>query len=100
MARAQAHLDISGVVVYHPGGGFRRSPAIGPDDGPAGPDMDLFDRIDAVRERFEALEPSIGAFLPEERRFERLRGDAAALCERWPDVRARPPLFGLLRFEP
>ena len=58
--------------------------------------MDVLQRIDDVHARFEALEPSIQAFLPEDGRFERLRREARALCERHPDPAVRPPLFGCL----
>lgn len=57
--------------------------------------MDLLARIDAARDRFEALEPSIRAFLPEDGRFERLQAQARSLCERYPHMDA-PPLFGML----
>jgi Asp-tRNA(Asn)/Glu-tRNA(Gln) amidotransferase A subunit family amidase len=36
------------------------------------------------------------AFVPEERRFERLRGDAEALLEKYPDPEKYPPLFGAM----
>ena len=58
--------------------------------------MDLIDRIERVRARFEALEPSIQAFLPEHGRFDRLRREALSLCDRYPHPHARPPLFGVL----
>jgi Asp-tRNA(Asn)/Glu-tRNA(Gln) amidotransferase A subunit family amidase len=58
--------------------------------------MDLIDRIERTRARFEALEPSIRAFLPEHGRFDRLRREALSLCDRYPDPDARPPLFGVL----
>ena len=58
--------------------------------------MGLLERIDELQARFEALEPSIQAFLPEDARFERLRREARALCDRYPSGDARPPLFGVL----
>lgn len=58
--------------------------------------MDLLERIDDLETRFEALEPSIQAFLPEEGRFDRLRREARALRDRYPSGDARPPLFGVL----
>jgi Asp-tRNA(Asn)/Glu-tRNA(Gln) amidotransferase A subunit family amidase len=58
--------------------------------------MDLFARIDDAEARFEALEPSIHAFLPEDGRFHRLRREARALCDRYPGRAERPPLFGVL----
>lgn len=57
--------------------------------------MDLLARIDAVRDRFEALEPSIRAFLPEDGRFERLQTQARALGDRYTHSDP-PPLFGML----
>jgi Asp-tRNA(Asn)/Glu-tRNA(Gln) amidotransferase A subunit family amidase len=54
--------------------------------------MSDLDRLEAL---FAVREPEVRAFLPEERRFERLRRQAAALAERWPDAARRPPLFGL-----
>jgi Asp-tRNA(Asn)/Glu-tRNA(Gln) amidotransferase A subunit family amidase len=58
--------------------------------------MDLQRRVEQVRERFEARESEIRAFLPEDGRFERLQRDARALGERYPDPERRPPLFGVL----
>lgn len=49
-----------------------------------------------VESYFSAREPSVLAFIPEENRFERLRKEAAALFERFPDSKNRPPLFGKL----
>ena len=57
---------------------------------------DLLDRIDETEARYEAWEPSIQAFLPEEGRFDRLRRDARSLTECYPDAGQRPPLFGRL----
>jgi Asp-tRNA(Asn)/Glu-tRNA(Gln) amidotransferase A subunit family amidase len=45
--------------------------------------------------RFAEREPAVRAFLPEERRFARLRRDLDRLAERWPDPENRPPLFGV-----
>lgn len=52
---------------------------------------ELIVRLAAV---FEALEPSVEAFVPEAGRFERLRAEAARLTEAFPDAAIRPPLFG------
>jgi Asp-tRNA(Asn)/Glu-tRNA(Gln) amidotransferase A subunit family amidase len=49
-------------------------------------------RLEAL---FAVREPEVRAFLGEERRFERLRREAAELDRRWPDAAARPPLFGV-----
>jgi Asp-tRNA(Asn)/Glu-tRNA(Gln) amidotransferase A subunit family amidase len=58
--------------------------------------LDLVDRIEEARARFESWEPSIRAFLPEDGRFERLRRESLSLCDRYPHVDGRPPLFGVL----
>jgi Asp-tRNA(Asn)/Glu-tRNA(Gln) amidotransferase A subunit family amidase len=54
----------------------------------------------AALDRFAALlaerEPQVLAFLPEAGRIDRLRREARALEERWPDPATRPPLFGVL----
>jgi Asp-tRNA(Asn)/Glu-tRNA(Gln) amidotransferase A subunit family amidase len=49
-----------------------------------------------VEALFAVREPEVRAFLPEERRFERLRREAAALEEHWPGPWPQPPLFGVL----
>jgi Asp-tRNA(Asn)/Glu-tRNA(Gln) amidotransferase A subunit family amidase len=54
--------------------------------------VSALDRLEAL---FAVREPEVRAFLPEERRFERLRREAAELERRWPDPETRPPLFGL-----
>jgi Asp-tRNA(Asn)/Glu-tRNA(Gln) amidotransferase A subunit family amidase len=51
-----------------------------------------FEQLEAI---FEAREPEIHAYLPEEHRFARLREEYAVLEDRYPDQKARPPLFGL-----
>jgi len=56
--------------------------------------VDLLPRLDEVEERFGAREPEVMALVPEDGRFERLRREAHALLERYPDEGARPPLFG------
>lgn len=56
----------------------------------------LNDRIDQIESRFAAREAEVLAYVPEVDRFDRLRRDAAALEQRWPDVATRPPLFGTL----
>ena len=47
------------------------------------------------RERVEAVEAVVQAFVPEPGRAERLESEAKAIAERWPDPAARPPLYGL-----
>lgn len=55
----------------------------------------LGDYLAWLEARFDALEPGIQAFVPEEDRFARLRREAGRLLERYPDPATRPPLFGL-----
>ncbi len=55
----------------------------------------LSEQLDLLERRFEEVEPAVQAFLPEEGRFARLRREAAALLERYPEPAARPPLFGV-----
>jgi Asp-tRNA(Asn)/Glu-tRNA(Gln) amidotransferase A subunit family amidase len=57
---------------------------------------ELLARLDEVEERFNAREPEVRAFVPEEGRFERLGREARALLERYPEPVTRPPLFGVL----
>ena len=51
--------------------------------------------LEALRERFAAVEPSLHAFVSEPGRWERVARELAALPERWPDPARRPPLFGM-----
>ncbi len=51
--------------------------------------------LDELEARFREREPSVQAFLPEEGRFQRLRSQAKALVDRYPDPSERPALFGL-----
>jgi Asp-tRNA(Asn)/Glu-tRNA(Gln) amidotransferase A subunit family amidase len=51
--------------------------------------------LDILERRFDRVEPSVQAFMPEPGRFARLRAQAAELIERWPEPAGRPPLFGL-----
>ncbi|MGH7956405.1 MAG: hypothetical protein ACREH8_05275 [Opitutaceae bacterium] len=44
---------------------------------------------------FDARERWVLAFVPEEKRFDRLRREAAALLKRFPRPGDRPPLFGV-----
>ncbi len=55
----------------------------------------LRDYLDELEARFAELEPNIHAFVPEDDRFDRLKRDAQALVERYPNPLNRPPLFGL-----
>lgn len=56
---------------------------------------DLYRYIQHLEEVFEAREPSVQAFLPEEGRFARLRREAELLLGANPHTEMRPPLFGL-----
>ncbi len=51
--------------------------------------------LNKLKSHFNDREQFILAFVPEERRFERLRGDAQALLESYPKPETRPPLFGV-----
>ena len=55
---------------------------------------DLPARIDQLEERFRAREGEVLAYLPEESRFDRLRAEAQALLERFPDPDQKPQLLG------
>jgi Asp-tRNA(Asn)/Glu-tRNA(Gln) amidotransferase A subunit family amidase len=57
---------------------------------------ELLESIERCEVTFAAREPRIQAFLPEPDRFDRLRREAEALLERYPDLQAQPPLFGTL----
>jgi Asp-tRNA(Asn)/Glu-tRNA(Gln) amidotransferase A subunit family amidase len=56
----------------------------------------LLERIDQAQARVEARDAAVRALLPEAGRFDRLRGEARALCDRYPQPHQRPPLFGVL----
>jgi Asp-tRNA(Asn)/Glu-tRNA(Gln) amidotransferase A subunit family amidase len=58
-------------------------------------DWPLLDYVDQLEARFEQREAEVLAFLPEAGRFDRLRREAKALLERYPEVETRPPLFGV-----
>lgn len=58
--------------------------------------IDFDSYLNAVEEHFNKTEPNILAFVPEEGRFERLRKEARALLQKYPDPDQRPELFGLL----
>ena len=52
--------------------------------------LDCLERLSA---RFDEREGDLQAFLPEDGRFERLRGEAERLLARYPEPADRPPLF-------
>ncbi len=58
--------------------------------------LDLFLLIDDICDRIEQNEPEIQSLLPEEKRRERLKKEAAALVEEYPNPDNRPPLYGIL----
>lgn len=51
--------------------------------------------LQELQARFETVEPTLRAFLPERGRFARLRQEYDTLLERYPDPEERPPLFGM-----
>lgn len=58
-------------------------------------ELDLLDYIRELEEVFEAHEPEVQAFLPEEGRFARLRREADLLLAKYPEPKTRPALFGV-----
>jgi Asp-tRNA(Asn)/Glu-tRNA(Gln) amidotransferase A subunit family amidase len=58
-------------------------------------ELDLLQHIHDLEERFAEREPQVRAFLPEEGRFTRLRRQAEALVNAYPEPEARPALFGI-----
>lgn len=57
--------------------------------------LSLPEYLDWLHGYFDAREPEVLAFLPEQNRFERLQREAEALVARFPDPGSRPPLFGV-----
>jgi len=58
-------------------------------------ELDPVAYVDELCDRAEAIDGAILSLLPEPGRRERLRAEAAALRERWPEARSRPPLYGI-----
>lgn len=58
-------------------------------------ELDLLEYLGRLERRFQEIEPTVQAFLPEEGRFERLRREAAALRRRFARPAERPALFGV-----
>ena len=54
------------------------------------------DFLAQVEARFIQQEPSVLAFLPDEKRFDRLYDEAEALILAYPDLIQRPLMFGAL----
>jgi Asp-tRNA(Asn)/Glu-tRNA(Gln) amidotransferase A subunit family amidase len=59
-------------------------------------DLTLPEYLAQAEALFNDREPSVQAFLPEEGRFERLLKEAEALILKYPDMVARPHLYGML----
>jgi Asp-tRNA(Asn)/Glu-tRNA(Gln) amidotransferase A subunit family amidase len=55
----------------------------------------LEEYLEHLETMFAEREPEILAFVPEEGRFERLRREAAALRQQYPEPSSRPQLFGI-----
>ncbi len=58
-------------------------------------ELPITNYVSQIQSLFDSREPDVLAFIPEENRFERLQKDAEELIKRFPDVRNRPPLFGM-----
>ncbi len=52
--------------------------------------------IEQIEAQFNAREPQVLAFLPEDGRFDRVRREARQLLDRYPEPERRPSLFGML----
>ena len=53
------------------------------------------DLVSSLQSLFDSRESEVLSFIPESNRFERLQKDAEELIEKFPDVKNRPPLFGM-----
>ena len=58
-------------------------------------ELDLLRYIIELEQTFEAHEPLVQAFVPEEGRFDRLRRQAEELLKAYPDPGSRPTFFGI-----
>ncbi|MBI3241153.1 MAG: amidase [Chloroflexi bacterium] len=58
-------------------------------------ELPIAEYLSLLEAQFLAREPSVSAFVAEEGRFERLRGEAETLLAQYPDPEVRPPLFGI-----
>lgn len=58
-------------------------------------ELDLLDYLGELEAHVAAREPGVLALVPEEGRFDRLRRDAGALLDAYPEPESRPPLFGV-----
>ncbi len=57
--------------------------------------LSLMNYLKELEITFKFLEPRINAFVPENKRFKRIRRDAELLLSRYPDISHRPLLFGI-----
>ena len=58
-------------------------------------DLLLMEYLQELEIIFKSLEPKVKAFVPENKRFERIRRDAELLLSRYPETSRRPSLFGI-----
>lgn len=58
-------------------------------------ELPITNYISQIESLFDSREPNILSFLPEPNRFERLYKEAEELIKKFPDVKNRPPLFGM-----
>ncbi|HZC26789.1 MAG TPA: amidase [Actinopolymorphaceae bacterium] len=58
-------------------------------------ELELMAYVDEVCARIDAVDPGLHAFVDEPDRRGRVRAEARALLDRWPDPDDRPPLFGV-----
>jgi Asp-tRNA(Asn)/Glu-tRNA(Gln) amidotransferase A subunit family amidase len=58
-------------------------------------ELPLVEYIAFLENQFKEIESNVKAFMPEEKRFERLRQEAEAMLEKYPQMINRPPLFGV-----
>jgi Asp-tRNA(Asn)/Glu-tRNA(Gln) amidotransferase A subunit family amidase len=59
-------------------------------------DLEMEEYINQLETLFNAREPSVLAFVPEDGRFDRLRSEAQDLVSKYPHPDTRPDLFGLV----
>ena len=58
-------------------------------------ELPITNYISQIESYFDSNEPSVLAFIPEKNRFDRLHKEAEELIKNYPDVKNRPPLFGM-----
>jgi len=57
--------------------------------------LSLMNYLQELEITFKSLEPRVKAFVPENKRFERIRRDAELLLSKYPETSRRPSLFGI-----